>query len=62
MNVGELKRYIDNIEEHVPVVGIVTVEQGLGSCGGTDDDPKVHLNWEAGVLELSCCTNDEWSE
>ncbi len=43
MNVGQLKKLLENIDDDVSVVNQVTMEQGRGCNGGMDESPRIEL-------------------
>ena len=43
MNVGELRKLLEGMDDDIPVVNQIVMEQGRGCNGGMDECPRVEL-------------------
>jgi len=43
MNVGQLKKLLSKIDDDIPVVNQISMEQGRGCNGGMDECPSIDL-------------------
>lgn len=64
MNVGELRKLLEGIDDNIPVVNQLTMEQGRGCNGGMDYSPSISLcgvgELEHSFMEDSDPDDDDW--
>lgn len=58
MNVGQLKKLLNKIDDDVEIINQITMEQGRGCNGGVDYSPYIKL-CKPGEMEHSFCDLDD---